>query len=429
MSSNPTNMRQTRPDVAPTPVRLHGLDALRAGALGLGIVLHSLLPFVPDMPWFVTDTSNSEVADMGYYLIHLFRMVTFMALAGYFGRMVLHRRGAGAYVKDRLLRIGLPVPVFWPFAVASLVVIGVFGAIMNGTVPPETGPPGTAGDAPDVLLMFSPGQLWFLVVLLECVLITVAVRAIAIRVAGRDRIHAIGARLGSLVASPVGVVVAAIPYVMALVIQGHTDLGLIEPATILPSLTAITAYLGAFLVGWFLHAQPNALERVVRQWPAQLVLAIALSIAGYVSSAEQLTLVGHAAIIGLAGWTWTFALIGICVRHLNRERAVVRYLADASYWSYLMHLPLLITAEVLLAQQPWPIIAKLGVTWLVVGAILLLSYDLFVRSTWIGKWLNGHRRPREIFRSRGKGAAASAPDAASEATTPARQNARGASNG
>ena len=40
-------------------VRQHGLDALRAGALLLGILLHSLLPFVPGLPWLVNDTQTS----------------------------------------------------------------------------------------------------------------------------------------------------------------------------------------------------------------------------------------------------------------------------------------------------------------------------------------------------------------------------------
>jgi glucan biosynthesis protein C len=32
--------------------------------------------------------------------------------------------------------------------------------------------------------------------------------------------------------------------------------------------------------------------------------------------------------------------------------------------------------------------------------LLLLAYDLMVRSTWIGRWLNGHRRLRTIFTRR-----------------------------
>src|SRR5690606_21825479 len=45
------SMTTTTAAAAPPATRLHGLDSLRATALGLGIVLHSLAPFVPDLPW------------------------------------------------------------------------------------------------------------------------------------------------------------------------------------------------------------------------------------------------------------------------------------------------------------------------------------------------------------------------------------------
>jgi hypothetical protein len=38
----------------------------------------------------------------------------------------------------------------------------------------------------------------------------------------------------------------------------------------------------------------------------------------------------------------------------------------------------------------------IGITGITVG-ICLLTYDLFVRSTWIGKILNGRRRERVLL--------------------------------
>lgn len=99
------------------PVRLHGLDALRAAALGLGIVLHSLRPFAPGGFWLVSDSITSGAVGGPLTAIHLIRMALFITLAGYFGRMVLHRRGARSYLPDRTLRILLPLPAFWPVAV------------------------------------------------------------------------------------------------------------------------------------------------------------------------------------------------------------------------------------------------------------------------------------------------------------------------
>ena len=55
-----TSPDRSRPDPASTVGRLHGLDALRAGALLLGIVLHGLAPFMPGGGWLVTDRYSTE---------------------------------------------------------------------------------------------------------------------------------------------------------------------------------------------------------------------------------------------------------------------------------------------------------------------------------------------------------------------------------
>lgn len=39
-------------------------------------------------------------------------------------------------------------------------------------------------------------------------------------------------------------------------------------------------------------------------------------------------------------WISAFALIGLAVGLLSRPSGAVRYIADASYWIYLAHLPL-----------------------------------------------------------------------------------------
>ena len=60
---------------------------------------------------------------------------------------------------------------------------------------------------------------------------------------------------------------------------------------------------------------------------------------------------------------------------------------------YLIHLPVPVGFEILLVSLDWPIVIKLGPTWVVVGAVLVISFHLLVRSTPIGQRLNGRRFP------------------------------------
>lgn len=375
-----------------TTTRLHGLDALRAGALLLGIVLHGLIPFLPSGGWLVVDRYQSEAALAGVYLIHLFRMVLFMMVAGYFGRLVLRRRGAGAYLRDRALRIGLPAVAFWPLAVGSLALIAIAAGSLDTAEATQASP-----DLPGPLAVLMPGHLWFLVTLLQLVLVTVAGRAVLLRLLGSERCGRIADRIGSLLASPAGLGIAALPYLIGLVLQGPGgDLGIQEPPTIVPVPGASVAYLGAFLTGWFLQARADALPRLGGRWPVLLVLAAVLSALGWFGP-DLLPPLANSAVAALAGWSWTFGLLGLAVRTLQRERPVVRYLADASYWLYLLHLPLLTLIELGLRDLAWPIPVKLLIAWTGCTAVLLLSYDLLVRSTWIGRWLNGRRHPSVLL--------------------------------
>jgi glucan biosynthesis protein C len=152
-----TRIRSTTPPHAPprtAPTRLHHLDALRGGALLLGVLLHALMPYLPGDLWLIVDGSESAAAVLGVGVIHLFRMVLFMMLAGYFGRMVLHRRGTRAYLRDRLLRIGLPLVALWPVLFALVVLAVVLAEVLHGpggvtgTQPPAPNATGTPLDLP-----------------------------------------------------------------------------------------------------------------------------------------------------------------------------------------------------------------------------------------------------------------------------------------
>ena len=56
----------------------------------------------------------------------------------------------------------------------------------------------------------------------------------------------------------------------------------------------------------------------------------------------------------LYSWGMCLGLIGLFRVLLPRERPSVRYLADASYWIYLIHLPLVIGAQIMVRDWALP---------------------------------------------------------------------------
>src|SRR6056297_542430 len=95
-------------------VRYHGLDAIRAWAMSLGIVLHAAWIMYPgDAGAPRTDASATVVMQYVCLAIHTFRMQLFFVLAGLFACLLLQKRGAAKFLKNRSQRIVIPLIAFW----------------------------------------------------------------------------------------------------------------------------------------------------------------------------------------------------------------------------------------------------------------------------------------------------------------------------
>jgi glucan biosynthesis protein C len=92
-------------------------------------------------------------------------------------------------------------------------------------------------------------------------------------------------------------------------------------------------------------------------------------------------------------WCLFFGLIGVLERLLQRPHAGVRYASDASYWTYLFHAPLAIWIPGLIAQESLPAELKFVILLASLIVLSLVSYEVFVRWTFLGMVLQGRRYP------------------------------------
>jgi len=90
-------------------------------------------------------------------------------------------------------------------------------------------------------------------------------------------------------------------------------------------------------------------------------------------------------------WLMIFGLMGLFRKLCRRESRVMRYVSDSSYWLYLMHLPLIMLGQWCVRDWPLSPFIKFPFVCGVVTGLLLLSYQLIVRYTPIGTFLNGKR--------------------------------------
>jgi len=390
--------------------RLHALDAVRAFALLLGIVLHAALSFVPASPrfWYIQDTHPSLVLALLSFAIHVFRMTTFFLMAGFFARMSLHRRGIGTFVRDRLQRIAVPLVIGWPilFALMGLTVVWA-SSFPNG------GPlSGTRRWLP-ALPNFPLTHLWFLYVLLELYVAMLLLRSVVARL---DTSGAVRAKLDRLFArivrSPLAPLMLAIPIGIAFSLDSRWvgAMGVRTPDQSL--VTNAQAWIGfgsAFGAGWLLHRQVDLLRLFERRWLPHFLLAIVLILASFLLSGVMTSAPGAprlavstrtlrlvaAILYAPAIWISTFAFIGLALRFMSAFSPARRYLADASYWVYLIHMPIVMALQVAVSQLDWAGPIKFAIILLGALPLMLASYHLLVRFTVVGVVLNGRRVPRQ----------------------------------
>lgn len=92
-------------------------------------------------------------------------------------------------------------------------------------------------------------------------------------------------------------------------------------------------------------------------------------------------------------WALSLGLIGLFSRYCSRPSPQVSWLADASYWMYLVHPPLVMVAQMVVRPWAMPADLKVLVVMALVTPVLIPSYRYGVRDTVIGSLLNGPRGP------------------------------------
>ncbi|MBX9460374.1 MAG: acyltransferase family protein [Brevundimonas sp.] len=382
--------------------RLHGLDALRGGALLLGVVLHASLSFFPQQIWIVADDSRSIGAAGLFFAIHLFRMTAFFLIAGLFAHMMLARKGGWGFARDRASRIAGPLLAFWFPVMAGIVTALVWNAHANGLILPGAPPP-----PPPTYdwTNFPLTHLWFLYVLVlfcAAALILRAPFAALDRDGGWGRIvdRLTGALIGwwtpVLLAAPLALALWLDPKWIAFFAVPTPDEGLV------PDAGALVGFGLAFGLGFLLDRRRDLLDRIAAWSPLFLAVAIASGVwawrlAGGPSIAPMSEPTAAkalaAGVVALAVYASALAATGLCLRFLSGVSPARRYLADASYWVYILHLPLVMLAQVWVQDWTGPWWAKLAGVSLGVLAVCLITYELLVRHSFMGRWLNGRRVP------------------------------------
>lgn len=157
---------------------------------------------------------------------------------------------------------------------------------------------------------------------------------------------------------------------------------------ILPRPHVLAFYACFYFFGVATFAAEGLDTRLGRHWKLLVPTAIALFVASIATLNDRLL----ASVLQPAyAWAMSLGLIGLFSRFCSRPSPLMSWLADASYWMYLVHVPLVMAAQLVVRSWAMPADLKMLVVLVLVMPVLLLSYRYGVRFTAIGSLLNGPR--------------------------------------
>ena len=353
---------------------------------------------------------DPRIVDAVVWFVHTWHMPLFFAISGFLAASALRRSTAALQVRARFRRLGLPLVV----GMLTVVPLANFFVIGAAALWPRKGalPPKRELDLANVF-GFTPRHLWFISYLLIVSLLAIGLW-LAIQRAPRMG-AALNRGFGQLMKSWWAVPVLASISAAILITKTGWVAGGSASNSLIPAPTLFAYYGLFFLFGWLLSGQSSLIEELKRgAWlrlgagaliavPAFLLFYDNGDFTGNVGTPGVLAEIGELRLyglftVGLVCWLTLFGIWGVLARYVREESRVLRYLSDASFWIYLVHIPFLVALQSTLSTTDLAIPVRWGLAVSGTLALALGTYALIRESRRQVKIVRARRAPAVIGR-------------------------------
>jgi peptidoglycan/LPS O-acetylase OafA/YrhL len=357
-------------ETAAASSRLAYVDNLRVALVILVVLHHVAVVYGAAAPFYYVEPPYTDARAFQVLLVFVlanqsFFMGALFLLAGYFVPSSYQRKGAGGFLKEKLIRLGIPL-VIWIFVLNPVSSIGYY--LMPATVTGITTPL-TWQAYPELIGL---GPLWFVAMLLVFSLGYVGWRAVT-----RNRVDSRTDKRSRFSFIGIGIVMLALAgatYLFRMLVpMGRSVWGF-------PTLSYLPQYLSLFVLGivsnrrnWF-ESMPGS--RGIAGAALALVVLVLLFPLAFDGRWFSLT-VGPALNNAMGGGHWQSAVyalfdsvfaVGMCLglitlfrRFFNGEGSLASLLSRNSYAVYIIHTPVLIYLAYAMRAMDLPGLLKFGV--------------------------------------------------------------------
>ncbi|MGS2647602.1 acyltransferase family protein [Streptosporangium sp. LJ11] len=372
---------------SPRSPRLLHVDNLRTALMALVVIHHSVIAYSNVPRWYYTEPPSDPsgtLLDLVIVLNQAFFMGAFFLISALFVPGSYDRKGTGRFLRERLLRLGVPL-LLWLLVLRPLATAGRYAAARDAALQQGTELPYWQF----YLRSFTPGPMWFVEVLLVFSALYVLWRQLAVRDRhASEPAPATGRAPGAATIAGFTVGLALVTYLWRIVVPMDVSiLGLPTPAY-------LPQYVALFTVG-LIAARRGRLEGLSRTagrvgFAVAAVAAVALLLV-LISAGEAI--LGGGTLPSLIAATCESALavgviLGLLVLfrerfgHQGRRR---RFLSAHAYTVYVIHPVVLVALGHALRDVQAPAVAK--------GALLaVLALPLCWATAYLVRALPGARK-------------------------------------
>ena len=382
--------------------RVVSIDCMRATLAYLGIILHAAFIII-----LYDNFQNKNDPISIYFLsfittfIHSFRIEIFFLIAGYFFAYQVSNRSFKNYISNRLKSIATPLLVIYGLTKVPTLIDFIFLQIHTIEI-------GSNQDlvSPQIIhnaLIQNLDQLsylWFLYFLLLYYILTL----IIIHIGRLTNMMNKKIKLGLYWVINNRYSLLILSLLTSLITAHNFNIELHLSSTWRPEVSIFLFYYVFFIVGWLVFKTNRLWSSFQRNCQIYSILGIfflviifadQISHTNFLMNANKKSSLSITILYNFMAWLFTFSIIGLFT-YIKRPNKYILYLSQSSYWVYLSHFPILLLIIPIMTLFLKNNLIIFVISTIITTIIVLSSYHFFVRSTWIGKLLNGKRYKKSL---------------------------------
>ncbi len=410
---------------APTTARRYELDWLRAlVVLGL-IPFHAAVIFSVTSDAYLKNAQSSVVLTVLGAFAGVWGMPLLFLVGGAGVLFALRKRSVGQFLGERSMRLLIP----FVFATLVIVPIQVYfvlkgnPSLLKSFNVPIPNPQQALASylsfygqflwgygyflthfRPALAMVFW-GHLWFIPRLFAYTLLTLPLFRF---LRGQKGQHAID-WLANACKRPGVILLFGLPLVL---VEASLQSGWLNKLTadwfLYDDWNQFFFYLMFFIIGYVLYADARFVRAVERHAWVALVLGVVCFVGSQMLNIGAITIpissdVGQGVslpIRGILTWFLVLGVLGLASRYLNRTNAAERYLNEATYPLYVLHMPILTAIGYYLLSWDVNLLLKFACIVVATFAVTLIVYETLVRRIPVSRFLVGAKRPATPSKAR-----------------------------